>query len=183
MRLFIAINFSDEIKSRLASMQKQIAAQCLKGNFSGRENLHLTLVFMGETQPELIPAIKSAMEATQSFAAFNLEFGETGFFSHSGKELWWVGPAKLAKDSPEFRNLAKMREKITFGLDERGINFDSRPFNPHITLGREIKRKGPVVLPEEKIVVPVNTVSLMRSERVRGALVHTEIAACLLSKL
>jgi len=47
MRLFIAINFNEKIKDRLCEMQGQLKAQTYAGNFSRRENLHLTLVFLG----------------------------------------------------------------------------------------------------------------------------------------
>ena len=48
MRLFIAIHFPDEIKAILAEIRDSLKEAALQGNFSLDENLHLTLVFLGE---------------------------------------------------------------------------------------------------------------------------------------
>ena len=49
LRLFISVNCDDKVKKQLLSVQDKIKAQSVKGNFSLPENLHLTLVFIGET--------------------------------------------------------------------------------------------------------------------------------------
>ena len=49
MRLFIAINFSSEEKSKLFSIIADLKKYTVGGNFTRSENLHLTLVFLGET--------------------------------------------------------------------------------------------------------------------------------------
>jgi len=48
MRLFIAINFPDEIKATIAKIRDGLKEKAFRGNFSSDENLHLTLVFLGE---------------------------------------------------------------------------------------------------------------------------------------
>ena len=193
MRLFIAVNFDDEIKSRLLRVQSRIREQSLKGNFSRPENLHLTLVFFGETPPQQVPLIRSAMDrACAACQPFSLDFGSTGFFKHSGKELWWIGSDKavvgqaaigraatgqVATDraATGLQTLEKLRRSLAEGLCSAGVNFDERPFNPHITLGREIRRTGPIELPKENISVPINRLSLMKSEHSGGRLVYTAI--------
>jgi len=183
MRLFIAINFNDEIKSRLLRIHGRIREQSLKGNFSRPENLHLTLVFFGETPPQQVPLIRSAMDrACVACRPFSLDFGSTGFFKHSGKELWWIGSDKaatsqavdgLADNGPQ--TLEKLRHDLAAGLYSAGVKFDERPFSPHITLGREIRRTGPIELPKENISVPIDRLSLMKSEHSGGRLVYTAI--------
>ena len=49
MRLFIAINFNDYIKNELCSVMENLKKYTLRGRFTSRENLHLTIVFIGET--------------------------------------------------------------------------------------------------------------------------------------
>jgi 2'-5' RNA ligase len=173
-RLFIAINCNDETKNLLLSVQDKIKAQAVKGNFSRPENLHLTLVFLGETPEDQIQAICSAIgEAMRPpVAPFMLAFSQTGCFRHSNKELWWIGAEHAA---PSLDTLKNLRKRITGGLSSAGVAFDNRPFNPHITLGREIKHNAPIVLPGQEINFPVNRISLMKSERSGGALVYTEV--------
>jgi len=172
IRLFIAINCNDETKKLLLSVQDKIRAQSLKGKFSRPENLHLTIVFLGETPEERVPAICSVIrEAMQPpVAPFTLAFSQTGCFKHSNKELWWIG----AGSDPSLGTLKNLRQRITDGLSAKGVAFDDRPFNPHITLGREIKHNAPIVIGQQEITFAVNRISLMKSERSGGVLVYTE---------
>jgi 2'-5' RNA ligase len=173
-RLFIAINFSDGIKNRLLSVRDQIKAQSYKGNFSRPENLHLTLVFLGEMPEGQIPSICHVITAalTPPMPAFTLDFTRTGCYRHSNKELWWIG---ADNNNPNLGILTNIRVRLTGGLSEKGIAFDNRPFNPHVTLGREIKHNAPVILPEINVPLPVNRISLMKSEHINRILTYTEI--------
>jgi len=185
MRLFIAVNCNDATKKLLLSVQDDIKAQSQKGNFSRPENLHLTLVFLGETPEEYVPAICAAIKeavlqeaAKPPTAPFALTFSQTGCFRHSGKELWWIGAngsahAELA--DPSLDILKNLRQRITDRLSAANIAFDGRAFRPHITLGREIKHDAPIVLRQREIALSVNRVSLMKSERIGGATVYTEL--------
>ena len=49
MRLFYAILLSEEMKQALVGAQDFLRAQGIQGNYTRRENLHLTLAFLGET--------------------------------------------------------------------------------------------------------------------------------------
>jgi len=174
MRLFIAVNCNDETKKLLLSVQDKIKSQSIKGSFSRPENIHLTLVFLGETPEDQVSAICSAIQEALSppTAPFTLAFSQTGCFTHSKKELWWIGAERADPSLPTLKNI---RQRITGGLSSAGIAFDDRPFNPHITLGREIKHNAPIVIPQQKIIFPVNRISLMKSEHSGGVLVYTEI--------
>ena len=61
MRLFIAINFSDGTRSGLIELRETLRARSERGNFSLDENLHLTLVFLGECDARQTAAVKAAM--------------------------------------------------------------------------------------------------------------------------
>lgn len=57
MRLFAALQLSEDMKSALADTAAELA-KLGKGRFTRTENLHLTLAFIGET-----PASDAAVEA------------------------------------------------------------------------------------------------------------------------
>jgi 2'-5' RNA ligase len=178
MRLFIAVNFSDDIKNHILSIQNMIKEKSLKGNFSRPENLHLTMAFLGETPSKQVPLVCSVMEkASAQCGPFSLDFVRMGFFKHSNKELWWIGA-----DHDGSENVFKLRRLLEEGLHEAGVNFDERPFNAHITLGREIKHSLPIETPEVNISVPVDRISLMKSEHINGSLLYTEIAHSVLTQ-
>jgi len=173
-RLFISINCDDKVKAQLLSVQKMIKSRSVKGNFSRPENLHLTLVFIGETPEEKTRLIASVIEKAidPPVASFTLHFPTVGCFTHGGKELWWIG---LERNDPSLGILTTIRGRIADGFSSEGVTFDNRPFNPHITLGREIKHDSPILIPKQEIIFPVNRISLMKSERVSGVLTYTEI--------
>ena len=177
MRLFIAVTFNDEVKGRLLEVQERIKARSARGNFTGRENIHLTLAFIGETAPGLVPhivsVIKNALEGAPG--SFTLNFRKTGCYGRGGKELWWIGPGDSAENRAAIAALEEIRRRIAVGLDGAGIPYDRRPFRAHITLGREIKPAAPIIPFETAVPVPVNRISLMRSEHAGGKLVYSEI--------
>lgn len=62
MRLFIAINFEEKVKLKLNEAQNYLKKYAAYGNFSSSENLHLTLVFLGETEAGRLFEIKNAID-------------------------------------------------------------------------------------------------------------------------
>jgi len=173
-RLFISVNCNEKIKKQILSVQERIKTQSIKGNFSLPENIHLTLVFIGETPDDSIPMITSAVEKAlfPPVAPFTLTFTTAGCFKHSNKELWWIGTDHNDK---HLDTLKTIRGRITNDLLSKGVHFDNRQFNPHITLGREIKHESPIIIPKQEIIFPVGRISLMKSERISGKLTYTEI--------
>lgn len=84
MRLFLSIDFSDEIKNILTDAIRQLKRQSSSANFTREENLHLTLAFIGET--ENYDAAVRAME-TIKMQPFDITVSGFGNFG----ELWWIG--------------------------------------------------------------------------------------------
>ena len=172
LRLFVAVNFSEEIKSRLLELQQQLRPQVLKGSFTRPENFHLTLAFLGDTPGERLGCLFRIMEDTQA-PPFDISFNRTGCFTHSRKELWWIGANPENKGLPL---LQAIHEQLISRLEQEGFSADKRPFNAHITLAREIKRTQPIVLDCPDITIRVDRISLMKSEHYRGVLTYTELA-------
>ncbi|MBQ7605986.1 MAG: RNA 2',3'-cyclic phosphodiesterase, partial [Firmicutes bacterium] len=96
MRLFIAINFNNEMKSALIEAQNQLYDAGVRGNYSSEENLHLTLAFIGEV-PDTEP-VMAALSAV-SFTPFELCLEGLGCFG----DLWWAG----LKDSAALESTAR----------------------------------------------------------------------------
>jgi 2'-5' RNA ligase len=171
MRLYISVNFDEEVKRSFLAVQEAIRAQASRGNFSLPENLHLTLAFLGETEEGRLPAVRGVMGALRG-EPFELSFTRSGCFTHSRKELWWIGAEDEGKGHS---SLMDLRRQLCEGLRAAELVFDDRPFHAHVTLGREIKHDKPVSVPGVNITVPVRSVSLMKSEHIKGRLVYTEL--------
>ena len=164
MRLFVAINFNDETRSRLITIRDKLLFQSSSGNFSFDENLHLTLVFIGEVSPKKVDKIKVILD-TVTFDAFEVVVERLGTFSRG--TLWWAG---LREDEM----LMNLQHEIEHKLALCGFEMDGRKYNPHITLGREVVT---AIKPWEieSFGETVKTIDLMKSERIGGKLTYTAI--------
>ena len=166
MRLFIAINFSAETKSRLLALRDELCAHSSRGNFSLPENLHLTLAFLGECDAKQTAAAKSAMDAAR-FEPFHLTIERVGRFRRDGGDVFWVG---VREDKP----LLDLQRDLTEKLIVAGFSLDKRKYNPHVTLGREVIADwSPRRL--EAFGEMVSSIDLMKSERIQGKLTYTAI--------
>ncbi len=166
MRLFTAVCFDDKIKNAIFSAAER-AKISADGNFTSKENLHLTLVFIGETERE--DEIKSAVSEIE-FPAFDFKISKTGTFE---KGIFWAGTEKN-------KNLENLQKEVSEKLKNLGFELEEREFVPHITLARKFRpekdfspEETEKLLPKEPI--KANRISLMKSERVDGVLRYTEI--------
>ncbi len=170
MRLFIAINFEDAIKEYLKSVQARVKNISTGGNFSREENLHLTLVFLGEVSPMNVKQIEQAMDEIKA-SAFALTLSGVGRFKQESGDLLWVGVKP--NDS-----LSDIYDQLRLSLKNRGFSLESRAYTPHLTLARELRLTDDLksVSVQDQSTL-VSKVSLMKSERLGGKLVYTEIYA------
>lgn len=170
MRLFIAINFAAETKDRLWEVSQGLQSYALKGNFTPRENLHLTLVFLGETAR--VATVREAMDSVAA-PAFTLRLGGLGRFPRRGGDICWVGV-----DRNEV--LLAIHAQLCTALAKSGFRLEERAYKPHLTLGREVVLAKDFLWEDfaqgiTPMKVEVAHISLMKSERLRGKLTYTEI--------
>jgi 2'-5' RNA ligase len=166
VRLFTAILFDDATKTALAGAAESLRLAGVLGNFSRRENFHLTLVFLGEQPEDRIPAIRHAMdEAALKAAPFDLSIGGIGSFRGG---IVWAG----VSPSPALGSLWK---DLCEALRRKGFRFRDENYSPHLTLCREAGWQGK--LPEVPLSgrVPVKQIALMKSWRQGGLLTYTPL--------
>ena len=164
MRLFIAIQLSDGIRDALSAVQTYLRDHGIRGNYTKLENLHLTLVFIGEYSD---PAFVLEVIRSIPFAPFRMQIEGFGSFAN----LYWCGIG-------ENDLLLSYVKRLRRALAENGIPFDRKKFSPHITLIRRAeydRRRGfpGVTIPDASM--QVTGVSLMRSDRTKSGMVYTEI--------
>ena len=163
MRLFIAINFSDKTRFSLLALRDALRNKSTRGNFSSPENLHLTLVFLGECDTKQSTAVKTIMEGVL-FQPIKIEINRIGMFKRGSGGIWWAG---VHENKP----LMDLQRDLTNKLITAGFKLDTRKYSPHITLGREV-----VTDERERALVPfgetINAIDLMVSERIQGKLTY-----------
>jgi 2''-5'' RNA ligase len=147
-----------------------LKAGSLRGNFTRRLNLHLTLVFIGETSS--VDDITAAMDKLD-YEPFEISMGGFGKFKRTGGDIYWIGV-------DENSTLTSVYNKLYNELKAGGFQLESREYRPHLTLGREIvlndsfdKRAYESTIPQMKM--NVSKISLMKSERTGGKLTYTSV--------
>jgi len=168
MRLFIAVNFPAEIKAAIAKIRDSIKEAAFRGNFTLTENLHLTLVFLGECDPQQTEAVKSVLDETK-FSEFSFSLDKVGYFKRDGGDTWWIG-------LKENKSISALQSDLSERLRQKGFILEKRKYLPHITIGREVKISSGVIQPGvSSVCFDVAKVDLMKSERINGKLVYTSI--------
>ena len=163
MRLFIAIELSEEMKRAAAQAQDGLRRQRVGGNYTPAENLHMTLAFIGE-----LPSAERATAALRAvdFAPFSLTADGVGCFG----DLWWMG----VRADPALDALARI---VRRALADAGVPFDRKRFRPHVTLLRRASA-APRVIPEIRPAdMIVDRFCLYRSERGKNGMIYTALDA------
>ncbi len=174
MRLFIAINFTNEVKDNLAKTIKDLRLESIKGSFTRIENLHVTVAFLGEVAPEKVSDIISVVEENTSCRGpITIEIGGLGKFVRQKECLYWCG----VKENEE---LGRLQQALVNGLKDHHFSVDDKPFKPHITLARRCVMKQGFEESRFAQSIPtmcmrVDGISLMKSERIEGRLVYSSI--------
>src|SRR5947208_12205985 len=135
MRLFIAVDLSDEARQAVGAEQKRIAAALNRAGSSLRvippERMHLTLVFLGEVEEARVPALCEASARDVDAAPFDIGFRELGAFPPRGApRVLWIG---VNRGSNELIGLQRTMSARVAALH---VPLEDRSFSPHLTLGR-----------------------------------------------
>jgi 2'-5' RNA ligase len=168
MRMFIAVNFDNDTRQKLFNIQSRLK-MLGTGSFSPTENLHLTLAFLGEVNPDRVSTIRKIMDEV-NFHTLHLTFDRVGSFKRKDGDIWWAG---LAQNYA----LSELQKDLIDELRKAGFPLEDRTFVPHITLARRVKLNKNVdksALMEAPFSTTASTVSLMLSERINGKLTYTE---------
>lgn len=168
LRLFVALTLERPARREIVNVQKKMWGENGKG-LTSPENLHLTLVFLGETDSERMDDIRWAMDKVRMQPP-ELIFDRIGVFKQSGGDIWWLG-------IKENKLLAELQFRLADNLNYKGFKLEGRKFIPHLTLAR---RSRPNYLPkndrlERTIRSHVSFISLMSSEQIDGKRIYTQL--------
>ncbi len=184
-RLFIAINAPSALLAALTTtqrrLQRKLAAFPLR--WTRPDGIHLTLKFLGDTDPARIPEITDALSRVAAqHAPFELPVGGLGMFPNARRpNVLWVG---LTDADHRLQHLAADVDKA---LARLGWQREKRSFNGHLTLARVKKQAGSrerrklgeavtALRGYEKLgALPVQTIHIMRSQLRPDGAIYTEV--------
>lgn len=171
MRIFIALLFDEENKNIMHDLLEEVRYISKHGTFTTKSNLHLTLVYIGETSNLELENIKKQLFSIK-YKKFNYMTNRIKYFKESNnKKIVYLGVDKSEK-------LMGLYNLVVTKLRELNYDFHHDKLTPHITLGKKVIYKeyenakniycNPLQLKAIKI-------SVMESKRVNDKLVYEEI--------
>ncbi|MEO0131770.1 MAG: RNA 2',3'-cyclic phosphodiesterase [candidate division WOR-3 bacterium] len=174
LRSFIALPIPDRLKTEIAVMIEEFTREFsnvsapLPIKWVSRENLHITLVFLGEISSDFLNKTQDILkELTKTVTPFKVQLRGLGAFPNPrSARVVWIGIKEGAEQISYFQN------KLEEALMTIGYKPEERKFHPHLTIGRiKVPLTGPNKEKFLKIletnyqseVFPINNVILFKS--------------------
>ena len=185
MRLFVAVPFPAEVKNDLGKLIDDWRRERDKITWVKKENLHLTLKFLGETPLEKLDSLKRNLAANlYGLTAFSASLSGAGAFPNLNRaRVIWIG---VLEGKEKLSELAQKVEEATRPL---GFPAAERAFSAHLTVGRvknnrlseRLLAKVRACTFEAKGII-VSEVVLYQSELAPGGSVYTQLVRFELAK-
>lgn len=131
MRLFIAVELNKSMQAEAARVQNLLREKAEGGRFTPKENFHITMHFIGESN-DLSSAAFAMRESVRGFKPFPLALGGYGSFAHAGKRTSFVHVCDKTGE------LETLHESLEAALYDAGFSREDKRFTPHITLARSV---------------------------------------------
>ena len=132
IRCFIAIEIPETIQDQLARIQGTLRNQIQKASWVKPSNIHLTLKFLGDVDPEDLESIGVAIEGVAiRHRSFSLRIGGLGAFPNFARpRVLWAG-AKVGGE-----RVSALAQDINVALSYCGFSLETKKFNAHLTIAR-----------------------------------------------
>ena len=138
-RLFIAVPLPDGVRDLMVDAQAGLRSGDWPVKWVEPELAHVTLKFLGNVETSRIAGIEQALDPVMSgYQAIGVATGALGAFPTATRpRVFWLG---LYGNLKPLERLAGDVDRAMAGI---GFEPESRPFRPHITLGRLRKEARP----------------------------------------
>lgn len=186
MRTFLALNLPPATRDALHERTAAVRAAAPLASWVARENLHLTLQFLGDVDGERVLAVEARVrEIAATHRRLMLDIGGAGAFPNLGQpRIVWMGVASDPR-------LELLQHDLERGNESLGFPVEGRAFRPHITMGRirialPAAERGALVAELRECTfrerVTVTSVDLMESALGRVGSRYTVLAAAALGE-
>jgi 2'-5' RNA ligase len=139
LRLFVAADVPDGHLDAIEIATEELRDRLPNARWTSRTNRHVTLKFLGSTDPDLIDDVQGAVGAAAGAeTASELELTELGAFpSIKRARVLWVGLADPSE------TLGRLARRLDENLAPLGFEAEKRAFTAHLTLAR-LKAPAPI---------------------------------------
>ena len=136
MRTFVAVFPPPEVREALFQAARNLPTS---GDFRlvGKEKIHLTLMFLGDVAEDDLDNVKRVLQPIRErHDSFEVSISAFGAFPSDRKaRILWAG---VEEGSEHLRTVAEDVENL---LAPAGFERETRPYVPHLTLGRTRTRR------------------------------------------
>ena len=182
-RLFVALEIGSKAQGRIADEQDRLA-QAIRGaalRWTKRDQLHITLVFIGEVSDERAARIVESMGEPLPHPPFRFALGGLGAFPPRGApRALWIGVKSGAEQ------VIRVQALVAERLETVGVERERRPLSPHLTLARwkdsrpSDRPRTTTTSPATIASVDAHAVTLFQSRVSSTGSTYTRLAECLL---
>jgi 2'-5' RNA ligase len=132
IRSFLAFELPPDIKRMVKDISEDIRRTRLDLKCVKVDNIHLTVVFMGNIRSEDVRAIgEEAGDVCVDFDPFEIALKGLGVFPNTRRpRVLWLGL------EVETERISSFRDSLQERLLDFGVSEEKRAFTPHLTLGR-----------------------------------------------
>jgi 2'-5' RNA ligase len=132
MRLFIALPLPDDLERRLGGLIDDLRARGGNVRWVPAGNIHLTVRFLGETDPALVDRLSAEIDKVAGrYQQLEAVADRLGAFPNLRRpRVLWVG---LTEATGGLKLLARDMEKA---VHKFGFKAEKKGFKAHLTLGR-----------------------------------------------
>jgi 2'-5' RNA ligase len=158
VKVFFALWPTANERAHLAEWQKPLQHLC-GGRFMHSENLHNTLVFIGNIEQSRLEALQLAAQEV-SAACFELCFDRARYWGHN--HIVYAAPGHVPQQ------LAQLVSSLEQHLAMHHFKFDQREYKPHVTLLRNAHWKDAPLPEMHPVCWQIKDFSLVQSGQQEG---------------
>ncbi len=133
IRTFIAVAIDKAIRDRAIALQESLGRAGADVKWVEPENMHVTLLFLGEVEDRTVPAVcRVVADVAAGLAPFDIRVEGAGCFpSPRRPRTLWVGIGEGVQE------LVALHDALELPLLDLGCyRREERKYTPHLTLGR-----------------------------------------------
>jgi 2'-5' RNA ligase len=180
IRSFLAFELPLEIRKTLSDISRELKETLPNVRWMKEENIHLTMVFMGNFPIDMVEAAAKVFEGTcRGYAPFMIQLRGIGTFGgvRNPRVLW-------AGIDGDIERMGEFRDELLKNSVDFGVKIEKRKFKPHLTLARFKKKKIPgsnlesILLEHNKKESPftkLKELTFFKSQLNQGGAIYTKL--------
>jgi len=157
-RIFFALWPDDKVRTEIFQVFNRVSHDRFPGHHLHKNNLHMTLHFIGNVSEE---KFECAVSAASELKAKSFQLSLDHFGSFAKAKVFWDGLSVV----PE--GLSQLHQALGQSLTKCDYFPEIRAYTPHVTLMRKFKSRE-VLMPHEPVIWSVNQFALVESMSIEG---------------